>query len=68
MERLEVVGVSPQNIRTGLEFAEQYQLSFWDGVILAAAHAARCTIIWSEDFTAGRRYAGIEAKSPFAAR
>jgi predicted nucleic acid-binding protein len=68
MERLEVVGVSPQLIRTGLEFAEQSQLSFWDGVILAAAHAARCTTIWSEDFTPGRRYAGIIVKTPFEAR
>lgn len=68
MERLEVVTVSPELIRTGLEFAEQYQLSFWDGVVLAAAHAARCTTLWSEDFTPGRRYAGMTVRTPFASQ
>ena len=66
LERLEVVPVSPEIIRNGLEFAAQYQLSFPDGVILAAAHAGRCDVLYSEDFAAGRRYAGIEARNPFA--
>lgn len=65
MERLEVVGVTPQIIRMGLEFAGTYQLSFRDGVILAAANAGRCTTLWSEDFTPGRRYAGLVVKTPF---
>ncbi len=66
LERLEVVTVSPEIVRNGLEFAAQYRLSFWDGVILAAAHAARCELLYSEDFSAGRRYAGIEVRNPFA--
>ena len=66
LERLEVVTVSPEIIRNGLEFAAQYQLSCWDGVILAAAHAALCDLLYSEDFAAGRRYAGIEVRNPFA--
>ncbi|MFP4614188.1 MAG: PIN domain-containing protein [Spirochaetaceae bacterium] len=65
LERFEVVAVSPEIIRNGLEFAAQYRLSLWDGVILAAAHAARCDLLYSEDFAAGRLYAGIEVRNPF---
>jgi predicted nucleic acid-binding protein len=39
---------------------------YQDGVILAAAHAARCDLLYSEDFAAGRRYAGIVVENPFA--
>ncbi len=35
------------------------------GVILAAADAARCTVLWSEGFEPGTRYLGITVRSPF---
>ena len=65
LERLEIVQVTRELIQQGLDLSESFRLSFWDGVILAAAVAARCDVLLSEDFSAGRKYAGVEVKNPF---
>ncbi len=65
LERLEVVGVTGELIRTGHQLAEEHSLSFWDGVIVAAAAAARCDRILSEDFDPARKYAGIAVVNPY---
>lgn len=48
-------------------FATQrrYQLSWWDSMIVAAAEAAGCTRILSEDFSDGTSYFGITVVNPF---
>jgi predicted nucleic acid-binding protein len=65
LEKLEVVLVTGELIRTGHQLAEEHQISIWDGVILAAASMARCDRIISEDFDPARRYAGIPVMNPF---
>lgn len=65
LERLEVVGVTGELIRTGHQLAEEHGLSFWDGVIVAAAAVARCDRIVSENFEGERRYAGMVVVNPF---
>ncbi|MEX2442755.1 MAG: PIN domain-containing protein [Alkalispirochaeta sp.] len=65
LERLEVVGITGELIRTGHQLAEEHSLSFWDGVIVAAAAAARCDRIISEGFDPGRLYAGIAVVNPY---
>ena len=66
LERLEVVTVSGALIRDGHQMAEDFGLSMWDGVILAAATAARCETLLSEDFAHDRRYGGVTVVNPFA--
>lgn len=39
--------------RDGLRVAERYVLSLYDGLIVAAALAARCDVLWSEDMQHG---------------
>ncbi len=65
LERLEIVQVTRELIQQGLDLSESFRLSFWDGVILAAAVAARCDVLLSEDLSAGRKYAGVEVRNPF---
>ena len=65
LERLEVVPVSRHLIRDALELSEAFTLSFWDSLILQAALGARCDVLWSKDFSLGRRYAGMELCNPF---
>ncbi|MFP4153232.1 MAG: PIN domain-containing protein [Alkalispirochaeta sp.] len=65
LERLEVVGVTGELIRTGHQLAEEHGLSIWDGVIVAAAAAARCDRIISVAFDVERRYAGMAVINPF---
>lgn len=44
----------------------RYQLGLWDASILAAAHAAGCSVVYSEDFNPGQDYGGVRVENPFA--
>lgn len=63
---LEVVQITPDLVRRGLEIQATYQISYWDAAIIAAAERAACGVILSEDFSAGQLYAGCRVENPFA--
>lgn len=42
-----------------------YKLSWWESLIVAAAEAAGCTTILSEDLGHGAHYFGIIVENPF---
>ncbi|MCZ7638627.1 MAG: PIN domain-containing protein [Verrucomicrobia bacterium] len=44
----------------------RYQLSYWDAAILAAARAAGCREVLSEDLNPGQDYDGLTIVNPFA--
>ncbi|WPJ95658.1 PIN domain-containing protein [Coraliomargarita algicola] len=46
-------------------FHERYQVSHWDGLILAAAQKAKCQRLYSEDLQSGQFYDDIEVINPF---
>lgn len=46
-------------------FHERYGVSHWDGLILAAAIEAQCTIVYSEDLQHGQKYGETTVKNPF---
>jgi len=41
-----------------------YRGSFWDASIVAAAEAADCDFVLSEDLSTGQYYAGVEVINP----
>jgi len=45
---------------------DQAQVSFWDGMIVAAAERTRCRFLLSEDFQTGREFGGVTIVNPFA--
>ena len=47
-------------------FHERYQVSHWDGLILAAAREANCEILYSEDLQHNQTYDGLTVINPFA--
>jgi predicted nucleic acid-binding protein len=52
----EACGVEPLSLSThdaALKLAPRYNLSFYDALIAAAAHACGCTILYSEDMHDG---------------
>jgi predicted nucleic acid-binding protein len=65
-ESMEVVQVTPVLIRRALEFHTLHQTNYWDALILAAAEAARCTRLWSEDFAPGSIYGLLRVENPLA--
>ncbi|HSF18290.1 MAG TPA: PIN domain-containing protein [Vicinamibacteria bacterium] len=51
-------------LTSGIEERRRYKISFWDGLILAAARRAGANVLWSEDFNAGQNYDGVLAVNP----
>lgn len=48
-----------------LDARARYQVSFWDGLIIAAAERGRCSEILTEDLNHGQDYFGVTARNPF---
>ena len=65
LETLEVVVVGPPLIRRAVEMSGRYRISQWDASILAAAEAAHCPLLLSEDLNAGQFYAATRVENPF---
>lgn len=53
-------------MQAALVARERYQLSYWDAAILESARALGCREVLSEDFSAGRDFAGVRIVNPFA--
>jgi predicted nucleic acid-binding protein len=47
------------------EIADNYQLSFWDALIVAAAYSKNAAIILTEDMNHGQVVEGIRIENPF---
>ena len=52
-------------LQRGHAVQQRYQLSWWDSLIVAAAEAADCATILSEDLSHEAQYFGITVKNPF---
>ena len=48
----------------GIKEKSRWKISFWDGLIIAAARQAKASIIWSEDFSSSQNYEGIIILNP----
>jgi predicted nucleic acid-binding protein len=62
---MEIVQVSIDIIEQGIDVSILSQISFWDGIIIASAEHAKCSVIISEDLNNGQIIRGIEIKNPF---
>lgn len=49
------------------EIEENYRLSFWDGLIVAAAYSKNAAVILTEDLNHGQSIEGIRIQNPFLA-
>ena len=60
--------VSPLDIEThdlGLDMAERYGFSIYDGLIVAAAARAKCATLYTEDLQHGQVIDQLEIRNPF---
>ncbi len=48
----------------GIDAQKQWQLSFWDALILAAAIRAKATVLWSEDLNHEQLYGQVRVINP----
>lgn len=61
----EIVQVTPDLVHEAIDCSILNVLSFWDALVLAAAAAAQCTTVYSEDFNAGQAILGVTVRNPF---
>jgi predicted nucleic acid-binding protein len=59
-----VVVNSGDSILEALDLETRYRLSFWDALVIHAAHAAGAEILYSEDLSDGQRYGTVRVKNP----
>ncbi|MDR2856590.1 MAG: PIN domain-containing protein [Novosphingobium sp.] len=59
------VTVDANLVRTGASLADRYQLSYWDGAIIAAAHDLGASVLYTEDLNDGQFYGDVQAINPF---
>jgi predicted nucleic acid-binding protein len=48
-----------------LAINQRYRLSWFDGLIVAAALAAECDVLYSEDLQDGQKFGGLRVENPF---
>jgi predicted nucleic acid-binding protein len=61
----EVVQTSPDLVDDAIDCSILNRLSFWDSLLLTAASAAGCTVLYSEDLNAGQTILGVRVENPF---
>lgn len=60
----EIVINSPDSSLWALEIEQRYKVSFWDALILHAAESAGASVVYSEDFSSGRKYGPVQVVNP----
>jgi predicted nucleic acid-binding protein len=52
-------------VRKGIDNARRYQISYWDGAIIAAAERLGAKVLYSEDLSHGQTYGSVRVENPF---
>ena len=58
--------VTLEIFQSAIAISQRFQLSYWDGAILAAARALGCDAVYSEDMSSEQDYDGLRVINPFA--
>jgi len=60
-----LVVIEAPHIRAALDKADQYKISFWDALIIAAAESGGAEVLYTEDLNDGQQYGAVIARNPF---
>lgn len=60
-----VVPIDSAVVVEGMRNSVKFQLSFWDGAILAAAQLLGASSLYTEDLNHGQSYGGVVAINPY---
>lgn len=55
------------SILEALDLEAKYQISFWDALIVQAAHVSGAEVLYSEDLSEGQAYGAVRVVNPFRA-
>jgi len=63
--RLEMVASTLDDLLAAIDLHRLHGFSIWDALVVRAALAARCAVLYTEDLQHGRRIDGLEIVNPF---
>lgn len=61
----QVVEPTAHDVLDAIDASRRWRVSFWDAMLLTAAHRAGAAVLWSEDLSDGARYDGLVVRNPF---
>jgi predicted nucleic acid-binding protein len=64
-KNMEIVQIDFNIIEQGIDISILNQISFWDGLIIAAASFANCSALLTEDLNDGQIIQGVKIRNPF---
>jgi predicted nucleic acid-binding protein len=59
------VGPTDASLATALDLVVAKRTGFWDGLLVATAQTADCTLLLSEDMQDGVRFGKLTVRNPF---
>ncbi len=65
MARLPVVPIDASLVSEAITGSREWQIPYWDALILAAAETSGCHRLLSEDLSDGRAYGSVTVEDPF---
>lgn len=64
-KRHDVRDLTVPHVDLALELTHQYQVSYFDALIIASAKFADCEIVYSDDLNDAQTYSGVRVENPF---
>lgn len=65
LEAFPCLAIDVSLVKIAAEISARYQISYWDGAIVAAADILGATLIYSEDLNDGQQYGAVQVINPF---
>jgi predicted nucleic acid-binding protein len=65
MKRLPVVPIDTQLVSDAIDGTQEWQISYWDALIISAARSAGCRVVLTEDLADGGSYGPVRVENPF---
>lgn len=65
---MEVVAVDVTMVREAIDASILNRISFWDALIVVAAHKAKCSELWTEDLNPGQSILSVTVRNPLATK
>ena len=53
-----------EDVLSAIDLQKEFQLSFWDAMVLQSALALNCSVLYSEDFSHEQRFRNLEVRNP----
>ena len=63
-ENMEIVTIGTDSINNAIDTSIQYQISFWDSLIVVAAECAKCQYLLTEDLNEGQIIRNVRIRNP----